>query len=60
MPRSGAHVRKFLAPSGDLEALRESCAEVRAYSDNNYLPLLWRRFRAHRFVIPTVSRSDWQ
>ena len=28
----GALVREFLAPAGDLEALRESCAKVRAYT----------------------------
>ncbi|WP_049279375.1 Tn3 family transposase, partial [Ralstonia solanacearum] len=57
----GANVRKFLAPSGDLEALRESCAEVRAYSDNNYLPLLWRHFRAHRSVMLRLARAvKWE
>ncbi|MCY0858775.1 hypothetical protein OMK73_37860 [Cupriavidus sp. D39] len=40
----GARVRKYLAPTGNLEPLRESCAEVRAYSGKNYLPLLWRHF----------------
>ncbi|WP_163616532.1 hypothetical protein, partial [Klebsiella pneumoniae] len=44
--RIGAQVRKLLAPNGDLEPLRERCAEVRAFSGNNYLPLLWRHFRA--------------
>lgn len=47
----GRQVRCFLAPSGDLEPLRKSCAEVRAFSGNNYLPLLWRHFRAHRSVM---------
>ncbi|WZV76775.1 hypothetical protein AAFM48_16860 [Burkholderia pseudomallei] len=33
-------VRKLLAPKGDLEPLRESCAAIRAFSGRNYLPLL--------------------
>jgi hypothetical protein len=41
-------IRKLLAPSGDLEPLRESCAAIRAFSGRNYLPLLWKHFRAHR------------
>ncbi|AJZ56096.1 tn3 transposase DDE domain protein (plasmid) [Paraburkholderia fungorum] len=53
-------IRKWLAPKGDLERLRESCAEVRAVSGGNYLPLLWKHFRAHRSVILRLARTlDW-
>lgn len=38
-------IRKWLAPKGDLEPLRESCAAIRAFSGRNYLPLLWKHFR---------------
>lgn len=53
----GAQVRKYLAPTGSLEPLRESCAEVRAYSGKNYLPLLWRHFKAHRSVLLRLARA---
>jgi hypothetical protein len=53
----GARVRQYLAPSGSLESLRESCAEVRAYSGRNYLPLLWRHFKAHRSVLLRLARA---
>ncbi|WP_454727828.1 MULTISPECIES: Tn3 family transposase [Cupriavidus] len=57
----GQQVRRFLAPSGDLDALRESCAEVRAFSGNNYLPLLWRHFRAHRSVMLRLAQVlEWE
>ncbi|MDT8840090.1 Tn3 family transposase [Paraburkholderia fungorum] len=53
-------IRKWLAPKGDLERLRESCAEVRAVSGGNYLPLLWKHFRAHRSVILRLAHTlDW-
>ncbi|MEQ0777845.1 Tn3 family transposase [Paraburkholderia tropica] len=53
----GARIRQYLAPSGDLEPLRESCAEVRAYSGRNYLPLLWRHFKAHRSVLLRLAHA---
>jgi len=53
-------IRKWLAPAGDLEALRESCAAVRAFSGGNYLPLLWKHFRAHRSVMMRLARVlEW-
>nr|WP_051974621.1 Tn3 family transposase [Cupriavidus necator] len=57
----GRQVRRFLAPSGNLEPLRESCAEVRAFSGNNYLPLLWRHSRAHRSVMLRLAEGlKWE
>ncbi|RZF26112.1 Tn3 family transposase [Paraburkholderia sp. UYCP14C] len=53
----GARVREHLAPSGNLEPLRESCAEVRAYSGKNHLPLLWRHFKAHRSVLLRLAHA---
>lgn len=53
-------IRKWLAPTGDLEPLRESCAAVRALSGGNYLPLLWKHFRAHRSVMMRLARVlEW-
>ncbi|MFP3647680.1 Tn3 family transposase [Paraburkholderia sp. SIMBA_054] len=53
-------IRKWLAPKGDLEPLRESCAAIRAFSGRNYLPLLWKHFRAHRSVLMRLARTlDW-
>ncbi|WP_175994917.1 Tn3 family transposase [Burkholderia vietnamiensis] len=53
-------VRKLLAPEGDLERLRESCAAIRAFSGRNYLPLLWRHFKEHRSVMMRVARTlEW-
>ncbi len=53
----GARVRQYLAPTGSLEPLRESCAEVRAYSGKNHLPLLWRHFKAHRAVLLRLAHA---
>lgn len=54
-------IRKWLAPTGDLEPLRESCAAVRALSGGNYLPLLWKHFRAHRSVMMRLARAlEWE
>ncbi|WZV79863.1 hypothetical protein AAFM48_23950 [Burkholderia pseudomallei] len=50
-------VRKLLAPKGDLEPLRESCAAIRAFSGRSYLPLLWKHFKAHRSVMMRVART---
>ncbi|MBB5405762.1 hypothetical protein HDG41_007858 [Paraburkholderia sp. JPY162] len=50
-------IRQWLAPKGDLEPLRESCAEIRAFSGRNYLPLLWKHFRAHRSVLMRLARA---
>ncbi|MGF6961289.1 hypothetical protein QFZ97_007245 [Paraburkholderia youngii] len=53
-------IRKWLAPKGDLEPLRESCAEIRAFSGRNHLPLLWKHFRAHRSVLMRLARTlEW-
>lgn len=53
-------IRKLLAPKGDLEPLRESCAAIRAFSGRNYLPLLWKHFKAHRSVMMRVVRAlEW-
>jgi len=54
-------IRKLLAPKGDLEPLRESCAAIRAFSGRNHLPLLWKHFKAHRAVMMRVARAlGWE
>ncbi|MGF6439935.1 hypothetical protein QF001_000689 [Paraburkholderia youngii] len=50
-------IRQWLAPKGDLEPLRESYAEIRAFSGRNDLPLLWKHFRAHRSVLMRLARA---
>jgi hypothetical protein len=53
-------IRKWLAPKGDLEPLRESCAAIRAFSGRNYLPLLWKHFRVYRSVLLRLARTlEW-
>jgi hypothetical protein len=38
----------------------ESCAAIRAFSGRNYLPLLWKHFKAHRSVMMRVARTlEW-
>lgn len=53
----GQQIRRFLAPEGDLEPLRESCAAVRAFSGGNHLPLLWKHFRAHRSMLLRLAQA---
>ena len=48
---AGREVRDYLAPLGDVEALRQSCAQVKASSGNNHLPLIWDYFKSHRSVL---------
>ncbi|WP_321897141.1 Tn3 family transposase [Burkholderia cepacia] len=50
-------IRKLLAPEGNLEPLRESCAAIRAFSGRNHLPLLWKHFKAHRAAMMRVARA---
>ena len=47
----GRKMKRFLVPGDDLEALREECAQIRAWSKGNYFPLVWKHFRSHRAVI---------
>ncbi len=48
---TGAAVRELLAPKGDLDPLRESCAAIRVWSGSNHLPLVWKPFSSHRSVM---------
>lgn len=53
----GRRMKRFLAPGNDLEKLREECAQIRAWSDGNYLPLVWKHFRSHRAVVFRLVRA---
>ena len=43
------------SPDGNLDRLRETCAEVQATGGNNYLPLIWKHFRSHRSLLFRLS-----
>ena len=40
-----------------IEQLRADCSAIRAWSKNNYLPLLWKHYRSYRKVLLQVLRS---
>jgi len=44
----GPLIRKYVGDYGSVDALRQACANVKAVSGDNYLPMLWRHFRSHR------------
>lgn len=48
---AGHQIRAYLSPQGDINVLRQACAEVQAVSGDNYLPLLWGYFRSHRSLL---------
>ncbi|EPE8853253.1 Tn3 family transposase, partial [Pseudomonas aeruginosa] len=47
--------REYLSPDGNMDRLREVCAEVQATGGNNYLPLIWRHFKSHRSLLFRLS-----
>ncbi len=55
--RTGLHIRRLLAPGGNLERLREDCAAIRNWSGKNHLPLLWKPFISHRAVLFRIART---
>ncbi len=52
----GRRVRQVLDARGGPEALHDDCAAVAACSGNNYLPLLWPFYRAHRAALFRLVR----
>ena len=52
---AGSLIREYLSPEGNLDRLRETCAEVQATGGNNYLPLIWKHFRSHRSLLFRLS-----
>jgi TnpA family transposase len=54
---AAAKMRTLVGQKAEIEALRNDCAAIRAWSNNNYLPLLGRHYRSHRQVLLKVLRS---
>jgi uncharacterized protein DUF4158 len=52
----GQGVRNILKNDGGAEALRERYEQVSAYHNDNYWPLMWPIYRAHRTAIFRLSR----
>lgn len=52
---AGSLIREYLSPDGNLDRLRETCAEVQATGGNNYLPLIWKHFKSHRSLLFRLS-----
>lgn len=52
---AGSLIREYLSPEGNLDQLREACAEVQATGGSNYLPLLWKHFKSHRSLLFRLS-----
>jgi hypothetical protein len=53
----GQRVRRLLGDHGGVTRLRDECAAIACYNDNNYLPLLWRFYRSHRPTLFRLARS---
>lgn len=53
--KAGSLIREYLSPGGNLDRLRETCAEVQATGGNNYLPLIWKHFKSHRSLLFRLS-----
>ncbi|WP_341679368.1 Tn3 family transposase [Niveibacterium sp. SC-1] len=48
---AGKRIRACLKPAGGAQRLRETCAQVKAMSGSNYLPLVWKHFKSHRSIL---------
>ena len=53
----GQEVKRLVEAHGGASHLREECAAIACYNDNNYLPLLWRFYRSHRPTLFRLVRS---
>lgn len=52
---AGSLIREYLSAEGNIDRLREACAEVQATGGSNYLPLLWKHFKSHRSLLFRLS-----
>lgn len=50
-------IKSLVGDKKRIEDLRVECAAIRAWSKNNYLPLLWNHCRSHRQALLKVLRS---
>jgi TnpA family transposase len=50
-------IKELVGDRKQIERLRVECAAIRAWSKNNYLPLLWGHYRSHRQVLLRVIQS---
>jgi len=53
----GQQVKRVVDEHGGAARLREECAAIACYNDNNYLPLLWRFYSSHRPTLFRLARS---
>jgi hypothetical protein len=54
---AGLAMRALVGEEMAIEQLRSNCAAIRAWSNNNYLPLLWTHYRSHRQVLMQALQS---
>jgi hypothetical protein len=54
---AGLAMRALVGEEMAIEQLRSNCAAIRAWSNNNYLPLLWTHYRSHRQVLMRALQS---
>ena len=47
----GRHIRQILSDRGGAQEIQERYQSVSAYHSNNYLPLLWQKYRIHRSAL---------
>lgn len=43
-------VNRVLTPAGGIQQLLDECEMINAYKGNNYLPLIWRFYKSHRWT----------
>lgn len=53
---AGQQLRALLGRDGAVAKLRDDCATVRQWDNDNYLPLLWKYYRSHRKVLFRLAR----
>ena len=54
---AGLAMRALVGEETAIEQLRANYAAIRAWSNNNYLPLLWTHYRSHRQVLIQAIQS---
>lgn len=52
----GQEVRRLLEAAGGLAQLQDDCDDIIAYRGNNYLPLLYRHYKAYRALLFELAR----
>lgn len=55
--QTGRRIRALLAVDGGIDQIRQECAAMRVWNNDNYLPLLWHHYVPLRYVLFRLARA---